>query len=180
MTMEHISEELISQWLDREADARRSRLVENHLRDCESCRAIADEFAAVNRTYRAAEALEPPPHLWPHIAARLEAEGREEKRGFLRVAWRPDWMRIPVWAPALILVFIIGSTIAYVEHRAAVRAQLAAVTEIETAHQALMALNIKNYNPFHERTDVDAGANPLTQWHLKDQPNPFRNPPGRP
>ncbi len=172
----HLSEDLISQWMDRELDLQQSREVEEHLKDCESCRTLQNELSESDRLFRTMESIQPPPYLWTRIAAHLEAGTREEKRGFFRPLLQPTWFRALVLAPAAILLLTIVSTVVYVEHRAAERAQLATISEIDRAH-ALMVLNTKNHNPFHELTEVDEGSNPFSSLSLKAQPNPFRTSP---
>ncbi len=176
----HLAEDVISQWLDRELDSQQSRQVEEHLRECASCRAIGNELSEVDRAFRTLDTIEPPPYLWTRIAANIEVEAREARRGLFGLAWRLAWPSAAVWAPATLLIVLIGSGIAYMEYRAMERTQLAAISEIDRAHEQLVTLNIKNHNPFHEPTDVDAGANPFTQTHLRNQSNPFRTPPHRP
>jgi len=176
----HLSEDLISQWIDRELDSRQSELVEEHLKDCESCRALESEMSEADRLFRAMEPVEPPPYLWTRIAAHLEAATREETHKSLIPPLRPAWLRASLLAPAALLLLTIVSTIAYVGHRVAARTQLAAIAEIDRAHSALLVLNTKNYNPFHVPTEVDAGANPFASASLRDEPNPFRTSPHRP
>jgi len=184
----HLTEDMISQWVDRELDSRQAAKVEAHLKGCETCQAVEKEMSALGRLYRTEEALEPPPYLWTRIAAQIREESREEKRAFFGIGWllpraglqQPAWMRISVWAPAAVLLVVISSTIAIMHYQAAARAQSAAIAEIDRAHSALTALNTKTYNPFHESTAMDTGANPFAQSPLRDQPNPFRNPQDRP
>ncbi len=176
----HLSEEIISQWMDKELDSRQSAQVEQHLAACDSCRAIESEMSEAGRLFRSMEIVEPPPYLWTRIAAELKSDAKDKEHGWFYPMFRPGWLRASVLAPAALLLLTIVSTIAYVEYRAAARAEFVAIAEIDRAHNALMVLNTKNYNPFHEPTDVDAGANPFTPVRLKDQPNPFRTPPHRP
>ncbi len=185
----HITEDLFSQRLDRELDSDQAAQLEEHLKCCESCQALEKEMAEADRIFRSAGALEPPPYLWTRIAARLETESSWEKRRFFGMGWlsawmqsypRPAWLRAAVWAPAAVLLAVLGSTLALMEHRAATRAQFAAIAEIDRARGALLASNTKTYNPFHVATAADSGLNPFAQGRLKDQPNPFRTPLDRP
>ncbi len=177
---EHASEDLISQWLDRELDSEQAGRIEEHLKGCQSCRTLESELSDASRLFRGMEPAEPPPYLWTRIAAQLQSDTREEKHNLWRSLLQRDWLRTPVLATAAALLLTIAGTLAYVEHLATVRAQVAAIAEIDRAHSALMVLNTKTYNPFHEPTEVDAGANPFAPVRLKDQPNPFRTPPARP
>jgi predicted anti-sigma-YlaC factor YlaD len=186
--MRHLPEELISQWLDRELDSRESAMVQEHLNLCESCRALKEEMWEASRIFRTADAPEPPSYLWTRIAARLDEEKRERQLIPSWLRWlpiskrmtpQPAWLRATVWAPAAILLIAIGSTIAFMEYQSVTRAHIAAIAEIDRAHVALLTLNNKTYNPFHESTATDSGINPFTQSNLKDQPNPFRTVLGR-
>ncbi len=170
---DHLSQDIISQWLDRELDSRTSAEVAEHLGVCESCRAFENEMSEVNRIYRSMEALEPSPHLWTRISASFE-ETRKERHGFFGLTFRPVWSRARALAIAAVFVLMICSAVLYVEYRVTVRAEQAAIAEIDRAHSALLALSVKNHNPFHEPTGVDVRANPFAQVRLKDQPNPFR------
>jgi predicted anti-sigma-YlaC factor YlaD len=179
----HISEDLLSQRLDRELDSEQAAQLEEHLKCCESCQALEKEMSETDRIFRSAGVLEPPPYLWPRIAARLETESSREKRRSFGMGWlsawmqsypRPAWLRATVWAPAAILLIAIGATIAFMEYQSVSRAHIGAIAEIDRAHVALLTLDNKTYNPFHESTATDSGINPFTQSNLKDQPNPFR------
>jgi anti-sigma factor RsiW len=184
----HLSEDLISQWVDRELDPRQAAQVEEHLKNCENCHAVQQEISALSRLYQTETALEPPPYLWNRIAAQIGEESRSERRRFFSLGRllprdglrQPAWIGTPIWAPAAVLLVVISCTLAIMHYQAAERAQSAAIMEIDRAHSALTALNTKNYNPFHEPTAMDTGTNPFTRIQLKDQPNPFRNPQDRP
>jgi len=181
--MRHLPEELISQWLDRELDTRESAMVEEHLNQCESCRAREAEMREISRIFRSAEAVVPPSYLWTRIAARLEEKPevqpvpswRKWLPDSMQPSFQPAWLRAIVWAPALALLLAIGSTIGIMEYQSVTRARVAAIAEIDRAHNALLVLNNKTYNPFHESTASDFGMNPFAQTKLKDQPNPFRS-----
>ena len=179
----HLPEELISQWHDRELDSRQSAMVQEHLHQCESCRALEEELREVSRVFRSAEAMAPPSYLWTRIAARLNEEKSAEQVVPFRPRWLPEamqlvfhpaWLRAAVWAPAAVLLLAIGATIGFMEYQSVTKARVAAIAEIDRAHTALLTFNNKTHNPFHESTAFDSGMNPFVQGRLKDQPNPFR------
>jgi predicted anti-sigma-YlaC factor YlaD len=181
--MNHLPEDLISQWLDRELDPRQCAIVQEHLDQCEACHALKEEMAEVSRVFREAEVVAPPSYLWTRIAAQLDEEERGNQPAPSWRTWlassvpgirQPAWLRATVWAPAAVLLIAIGSTIAYMEYVSVMQARVAAISEIDRAHNALLAMNNKTHNPFHESTASDSGINPFAQNTLKAQANPFR------
>jgi len=183
--MNHLPEDLISQWLDRELDPRQSAMVQEHLDGCEYCHALKEEMAEVSRVFREAEVVAPPSYLWTRIAAQLGEEKREMQPATSWRGWlvssvpgvrQPAWLRTAVWVPAAVLFLAIGLTVAYMEYASVMQARVAGISEIDRAHNALLAVNNKTHNPFHESTVSDSGMNPFAQNSLKDQANPFRTP----
>lgn len=185
----HIPEDLFSQWLDGELGPEQDAQVQDHLKCCEACRTVESEMSEADRMFRLEKMIEPPPFLWTRIAAQLEAESRREARrpfgldrafAWMRTRPQPVWLRAALWAPAAVLLAVLGTTVTLIEHRAAMRAQMAALAEIDRAHVALLASSTKNHNPFHVATAADAGLNPFAQVDSRDQSNPFRTALDRP
>jgi hypothetical protein len=80
------------------ADDRRS--VEAHLVECEGCRALADDFAAIRRVSRDLERRVPSPQVWTKLSAAVERE--RAQRSTWRWNWTASWR--PLAAAAVLLV----------------------------------------------------------------------------
>jgi hypothetical protein len=63
--------------LDAWIEGERNKDTQTHLRNCASCREVADELKSITVAARAigSEELEPPPYLWNSIRAQLAQEG---------------------------------------------------------------------------------------------------------
>jgi hypothetical protein len=97
--------------LDAWVEGEREKSAQAHLRDCASCREVADDLGAITVAARAMgnEEVEPPPQLWNSLRAQLVQEGliredgvRPEKTRKLRTAglgWRGWFTALP--RPAL-------------------------------------------------------------------------------
>jgi hypothetical protein len=101
------SQSLIDDYVDGTLDAGLRKEVEAHLVDCDACRALAQDFAAIRRGARELEPHTPPAYVWSKLAASLAAE---QKRGFLsRLVARgmsPTWE--PIAALAVVLIIVAG------------------------------------------------------------------------
>jgi hypothetical protein len=74
--------------------------VEEHLVDCEACRAMAADFAEIRRSARALDARVPPPHVWTKLAASYAAEPRA-------AGWRVSRLDFAGWRPLAVAATLI-------------------------------------------------------------------------
>jgi hypothetical protein len=95
-----------SQFADQLEDwmsGKRSAAARVHARECQQCRALAEDFAAMGRAARewSLEDAEPSPRLWSALRAQLQEEGliRDASRHVSPVAARP-LPQVPVAKPA--------------------------------------------------------------------------------
>lgn len=73
----------LDDWVDGALEATKRAELEAHLRDCPSCRALAEELQTLKRTASSLERRDAPATVWPRIAAALRAGGAEP-----RIDWR--------------------------------------------------------------------------------------------
>ncbi len=174
----HLSAQSISEWLDGQMGQPDAARVEVHLGECERCRAIESEMSAVNRLFRQAQALTPPPFLWTRISAELQsASPAPQFQSWSRIlvgrGGRLSWFRTLVPA-AFLLVLVIGGSLAVKQYRSEARIRLAAIKEIDRVHFSLVAGNYQTFNPFQVATGADLEKNPFSLSGLERDPNPFR------
>jgi hypothetical protein len=86
---------------------RRAELQE-HLDQCASCRALADDLQRVRDVAGSLDRLQPPDHVWLQIAGRLRQEGRVHDRPVAARSRRPQyaWMGI-----AAALIVAVGASL---------------------------------------------------------------------
>lgn len=84
----------LTAYLDGELEGDRGSVVRGHLRECEGCRRVAGDEAALRDGLRTLEPLDPPPSLWAAVQAQLAVAEVADAR---RPAWRRAALR---WAPA--------------------------------------------------------------------------------
>lgn len=181
----HISQEVLSEWLDGQLPADASRRVEEHLSRCEACRAVEQEMSAVTALFQETESLTPPPALWARIASELQyPQSRgvpcpkplpwlDSLRG--RIGW-PAWLQVRALIPAaaLTLVLIAGVSLTWQQYQSAVHDRAAAMAEIDRAQATLVAENLPTNNPFHAGAPSDPKRNPFSPSQIGIDPNPFR------
>lgn len=73
----HLSDEMLSAYLDGELSQRRAGTVEEHLEDCTPCRARLDGMRRVVRSLSRLERVTPPPLLAQRVERRVILLGRE-------------------------------------------------------------------------------------------------------
>jgi hypothetical protein len=82
--------EQLDEWMSGE----RSAAARVHARECQGCRSMADDFAAIGRAARdwSLEEAEPSPRLWNALRAQLQEEGliRDASRNASPAATRPQ------------------------------------------------------------------------------------------
>ncbi len=84
----------LTAYLDGELEGERGSVVRGHLRECQACRRVAGDEAALRDGLRTLEPLDPPPSLWAGVRAQLAAAEVADAR-------RPAWRRaVARWAPA--------------------------------------------------------------------------------
>jgi anti-sigma factor RsiW len=173
----HLPEEQISAWVDRQLDPGERDQVEDHLRDCAECRAVANEMSAMAEVFRAAETAELPPYLWTRIAAHLETE-TSPPRGRLR-SWLTPAIGSPIWmraAAAVLAVAILAAGGAiYTEYKSAADFQRRALAEMQLAKNSLAALDAESYNPFRTAGAARREENPFSRDRVSPEINPFRS-----
>jgi hypothetical protein len=98
---------------------RRAEL-QQHLDECASCRALADDLQRVHDAAGALDRLQPPDHVWLQIAGRLRQEGRVQDRPVAARARRAQyaWMGI-----AAALIVAVGVSLLLVAPRSRVSDQ---------------------------------------------------------
>jgi hypothetical protein len=98
---------------------RRAEL-QQHLDECASCRALADDLQRVHDAARSLDRLQPPDHVWLQIAGRLRQEGRVQDRPVAARSRRAQyaWMGI-----AAALIVAVGVSLLLVAPRSRVSDQ---------------------------------------------------------
>jgi anti-sigma factor RsiW len=66
----------IGDYVDDTLDETQRASVESHLATCASCRTLVSDFIMIRSTSQTLEDQVPPPHIWRHIAAAIDAEPR--------------------------------------------------------------------------------------------------------
>lgn len=95
----------LTAYLDGELEDDRGSVVRGHLRECETCRLVAGDEAALRDGLRTLEPLDPPPSLWAGVQAQLAAAEVADAK-------RPAWRRaVARWAPA-VPRFAVGGLVA--------------------------------------------------------------------
>ena len=74
---------LLDDYVDDAIDADGRRAVDAHLGECEACRTMAADHAAIRRSARDLERHVPPAHVWTRLSASLDAERRRPRPGRL-------------------------------------------------------------------------------------------------
>jgi len=90
---QHAREQLTA-YLDGELEGDRGSAVRGHLRECEECRQVAENEAALRDGLRALPPVDPPASLWSGVQARLAQEEVADAR---RPAWRRALARPLLW-----------------------------------------------------------------------------------
>jgi anti-sigma factor RsiW len=85
----------LTAYLDGELTDERGSVVRGHLRECEGCRLLAREEAALRDGLRALPPVDPPSTLWAGVQAQLAAAEVADARA-------PRWRRVVArWMPAV-------------------------------------------------------------------------------
>lgn len=181
----HISQQLISEWLDGQLSANEAQIVQAHLATCGSCQSVKEELAAVTQIFQQTESQAPPPYLWTRIAAQLESHEHEAAVQPPATFWRSIFARhgslsfpkrVFVPAAALLILLIIGGSVSLQIYRGHNQSQLAAIAEIDRAYNALIAGNdIDSSNPFRMAAVTDFNRNPFSRTDLQPNSNPFHS-----
>ena len=100
-------ESLVDDYVDGTLADDERRHVEAHLVDCDRCRMLADDLAAIKRTAGSLEPHVPSPQVWARIAASVEAE---RQRGWWRLTGQPLRGAF-AWKPAAIAATVLVATI---------------------------------------------------------------------
>ncbi|MEW5978524.1 MAG: zf-HC2 domain-containing protein [Acidobacteriota bacterium] len=106
-------EDQLSEWIDGTLSS--DHLVQSHLRECLSCKRLAEDLKSIRSSAAALEAdEEPSAAVWAKIQSQLVSEGliREGRTGFWE-RWFPHNFRLnlrPALAGGLISLFLVGVT----------------------------------------------------------------------
>ena len=96
----------LGDYVDGTLDGAAVSRVNAHLRQCASCRLVVEDLRDLSAATRSLESMTPPTHLWPRIAAAVEADGcRSAIRRLFPlnvVAWQP------MFAAAVLVVLFGG------------------------------------------------------------------------
>lgn len=106
----------IQESIDGTLGAFRMAELQQHLEECASCRALADDLQRVRDTAATLDRLDPPAHLWLQIAGRLRQEGRVTDRPTAVPASRLQYAWLAV---AAALVIAVGAALLLVIPRTA-------------------------------------------------------------
>jgi hypothetical protein len=169
----HLPEERISALLDHQLDGDDASRAEQHISNCDHCRAVRDGLSAVDRLFRKVEVLEPPAYLWAKISAGLDEAASAEEGWFARLVTpfaREAWVRTQVWAlaAALMLAGTVG-----VLHWSTVRSERRQLAEIDITYQKILPQNAESYNPFATSPQIDTGKNPFRRTDLRTNQESF-------
>jgi anti-sigma factor RsiW len=105
------SKQDIQDLLDGALGAIRTAELHQHLDQCPSCRALADDLQRLRDVAATMEPLEPPDHVWMQVAGRLRQEGRLAARPAAATTGRGGhaWLAI-----AAALVLAVGASLWFV------------------------------------------------------------------
>jgi predicted anti-sigma-YlaC factor YlaD len=163
--MQHVREDQISAYLDRQLDAQENCAVEAHFQECRSCRAICDEMRELTLLFKEAEHFEPSPFLWNRIAAGLyenASSGRSWRESIILGLRNYGW-KSAMAAATLSFLLMIGISTFHIN--SARVAKQAALVEIDQIYENLAAQDPNTYNPFTSDSPYNLGA----------EQNPFRD-----
>ena len=96
----------LGDYVDGTLDTSGVALVDAHLRQCRSCRAVVDDLRALRAATRSLESVSPPAHLWPRIAAAVDVDARRSP--LHRLFSSSSWGLQPVFATAALVALIGG------------------------------------------------------------------------
>ncbi len=97
--MEHLSDEVLSAYIEGDLTAAESGEVAEHIAGCPRCREAVADIRVLRDEARALPLREPSPELWQRISARVS-----QRRGAVR--WY--WFGVPALAAAVLLAFVMG------------------------------------------------------------------------
>ncbi len=165
----HCPQEQISAWLDGQLEAQQAEQVDQHLRQCETCRRFQEELASAASLFRNMEMLEPPPHLWTRISANLEHPETRNSFAWLRQLYRNELMAV-----AAALALMIGGALFYIVQRHSLtHSEVATIAQIDNVGTTLIAKNPDVYNPFRRSVGTSPDSNPFARHQLSADSNPF-------
>jgi hypothetical protein len=165
--MQHVREEQISAYLDRELSLEETHALELHLDECETCRATLDQMCALTDLFQKAERLEPSPFIWSRISAGFDenrSSSRNWKDAFLFGLRR--YSRIPGVAVAALGIILFVAGFAIIREIRVNSAEQATLAEIDQAYRSLAARNPDAYNPFSMGNNTDINANPFRSMRM--------------
>lgn len=101
----HQVHELLDAYIDRELDVAAALAFEQHLNECDACRAIHKQYQELHASVKAQFSyFEAPPVLETKIRAHLRSAGERDQLGADRGGWLPRWRTWTLAAAVAILV----------------------------------------------------------------------------
>ncbi len=156
----HVSEDQISAWLDRQLDSDVSLRIEKHLECCPSCDRIRAELAAASNLFREMEALAPPAHLWTRISAGLQQMEPEPVgwfAGLVAPFRQRNWLRAEILAFATVVIACGFGVFRW----SAVQTERQQLAAIDRAYHSLLPQNAESFNPFATSPWFNTESNPF-------------------
>jgi predicted anti-sigma-YlaC factor YlaD len=173
--MSHIDAEQISAYLDEQLSSKERLVLEEHFRNCESCRNVRDELSEVSRLFREAERFEPSPFLWNRIAADFNRESSSITHhgipSFIAGLRKHGW-NLRLTSAALVVLMVVG--IVVFRGNSGRIAEQAALADIDRTYQSLAALDPDTYNPFGSGLARELDANPFRSLRLSGEKTGMR------
>jgi predicted anti-sigma-YlaC factor YlaD len=165
----HIEEKEISAYVDRQLDASKSRLVEQHLSACPKCSARYEEMRRLTKFFQCAESLDPSPYLWSKILCQANTQPSKKSWQFIHAFW----VRRPVWSAAAAILILIGTF--SIQHRIQMLAWQRELNGIEKVWLTLRSENRKENNPFTLALTGDQSSKPFSVGKRSLDSNPFQS-----
>jgi anti-sigma factor RsiW len=126
----------IGDYVDGTLDASSVARVESHVRHCRSCQAIVHDLRTLRGATRSLEPQIPPAHVWPRIAAAIEADARQ--RSIRRLfSFGPISLQ-PALSTAAMVIVLAGGV--WVSWRSVATGDRVSVSTSRTASDAVAAL----------------------------------------
>lgn len=111
-------EELISKYLDKEASPEEEKLLLEHLKSCENCQAVLDDFKKTdNLLCNYLNKLKANKNLAPSVLEKLRSYERKEKKGF-KIPFIPHFRLRPAFVYLTFILICIFSLLIFYEGKA--------------------------------------------------------------
>jgi anti-sigma factor RsiW len=97
--MEHLSDEVLSEFVEGDLTGTSAGDVAEHVAGCARCREAVSDLRMLREGARSLEPLEPPARVWQAVQERVARRPR---------ALRWLWVGVPAMAAAVVLAFVVG------------------------------------------------------------------------